>query len=253
VVVHTRKPGVASLGIVPVEAVDPDAPLGSAAFRELRGRPLLHWAVTALTASGVVRRVLVVLPPALAAPAREVLADAAGAELHAVTADDAGARILAALRIGHERGVDDMVVVHDPLHALSSAAVVRTVVAELADRPDLVAAVPARPVTDTLKWVDEDEVVLDTADREGYRVIASPQAYRRPAVLEALAGADPGVDLCGTETLPRLVTARGGRVALVPLQTESLRVVTEDDVALAEALLAADADLRRHVGPGQER
>jgi 2-C-methyl-D-erythritol 4-phosphate cytidylyltransferase/2-C-methyl-D-erythritol 2,4-cyclodiphosphate synthase len=244
-VVRDLASAVASLGIVPVEVGVPGAPLGCGAFRALRGRPLLHWAVTALTASGVVRRVLVVVPPELEAAAQTVLADVAGVpDLLAVPAAGPREQVLAALRAGHERA-DDLVVVHDPLYALSPPAVVRAVVGVLAGAPEVVAAVPVRPVTDTLKWVDDDEIVRDTADRERYRLTVSPQAYRSAALLDALHAAlaveGDAVRARGEQALVGVVAARGGRLVLVPAPPEVFRVGTEDDLVLADALLSLDA------------
>ena len=109
---------------------------------------------------------------------------------------------------------DEIIVVHDPLHPLSPPGLVRAVVRGLAGAADAAAAVPAGPVTDTLKWVDHGEVVRDTADRERYRLIESPQAYRRPALLAALAALAHASDdeLSGQEpdVLPRVVAASGG-------------------------------------------
>jgi 2-C-methyl-D-erythritol 4-phosphate cytidylyltransferase len=233
---------VASLGIVPVDAGEPTAPLTSSAFRELRGRPLLQWAITALTASDAVRRVVVTVPPNLEAAARHAVARTApdAAAVLPVDHDGLGSQVLAALR-AHEREAR-IVVVHDPLHPLSPPGLVRAVVGELAGGgtgagAGAVGAVPARPVTDTLKWVDNGEVVRDTADRERYRLLGSPQAYRSEALLEALTAAhDADLHAHGADLLPRLVAAPGGRVVFVPLPGEVFSVVTEDDLVLADVL-----------------
>jgi 2-C-methyl-D-erythritol 4-phosphate cytidylyltransferase len=248
---------VASLALVPVDADEPTAPLSCPAFRELRGRPLLSWAVSALTASGVVRHVVVAVPAVLEGATRDVVAAVPrGAidvlvEVQPTPADGQGHPVIAALRGTEMESRGDIVVVHDPLHPLSTAALVRAVVHELDVTPDGAAAVPARPVTDTLKWVDGDEVVLDTADRKGYRLIGSPQAYREAALLAALdlaGAADLDLRERGPEVLPRLVAARGGRIVMVPFPREAFRVLTEDDLALADALLAAEVDLCRRIG-----
>jgi 2-C-methyl-D-erythritol 4-phosphate cytidylyltransferase len=241
---------VASVGIVPVETADRGAPFGSAAFRELCGRPLLHWAVTALTASGVVRRVLVVVPPELEGAAQRVLLEVAGAggtELLAVPAEGHRQQVLAALRAwhqraGHERADHDLVVVHDPLYALSPPAVVRSVVGALAGAAEVAAAVPARPVTDTLKWVDADGIVRATADRERHRLIVSPQAYRFSALLAAALGTeDDAVRTQGADGMPGRVAVRGGRLLLVAAPREVFRIVAPDDLVLADALLSLQA------------
>jgi 2-C-methyl-D-erythritol 4-phosphate cytidylyltransferase len=234
----------AQLGVVPVDVDDHTAPLGCAALRRLRDRPLLEWAVRALTASGAVPRILVAVPPALEEAVTGVLDPLAahGLEVLPVRADGAGHPVLAALRSAQGRRAagsdDDVVVVHDPLHPLSSSALVRAVVEHLVGTSGCAVSAPARPVTDTLKWIDEDELIRNTADRESYRMIYSPQAYRRWALVGALDGAsDDTLRAHGADVVPRLVQALGGRLSLVPSPGEAFRVATQDDLVLAEALL----------------
>jgi hypothetical protein len=54
----------------------------------------------------------------------------------------------------------------------------------LRERPDCAGAVPVRPVTDTLKWVLDGEVV-GTPARELFEVALTPQAYTARAWLAA--------------------------------------------------------------------
>jgi 2-C-methyl-D-erythritol 4-phosphate cytidylyltransferase len=241
--------------VVPVDVDDRTAPLGCAALRELRRRPLVLWAASALQSSGVAREVVVAVPPALQEAVAQILpASEVPVEVLPVQADGHGHRLLAALRArpatgwatgraagtatGAAAGDADVVVVHDPLHPLSSPGLVRDVVRDLLATPGLAASIPARAVTDTLKWVDEDEVVLGTADREAYRMVYSPQAYRRGALQDALSRADDqALRAHGCEVLPHLVQACGGAVSLVPSGGEALRVAGEEDLVLAEARL----------------
>jgi 2-C-methyl-D-erythritol 4-phosphate cytidylyltransferase len=236
-----------ALGIVPVDVDDRSAPLGCAALRELRGRPLLAWAVRALASSGVVPLTLVPVPPALEEAVADVLRTEPSGQVEVLPAPAAGAglRVRAALESPRARraaGDDDVIVVHDPLYPLSSPTLVRAVVDGLVATPGVAASAPARPVTDTLKWVDEDEIVRGTADREGHRLVLSPQAYRRSVLADALTSA-PEDALRGhrADALPRLVRARGGRVTLVPSPGEAFCVADEDDLVLVEALLHVDA------------
>jgi 2-C-methyl-D-erythritol 4-phosphate cytidylyltransferase len=237
----------AALAIVPVDIDDRSAPLGCAALRELRGRPLLAWAVRALTSSGVVPLTLVAVPPALEEAVAGVLRTEPPEQVEVlpVQANGYGLRVRAALRspAGRRAAADDgVVVVHDPLHPLSSPALVRAVVDRLTATPGAAASAPTGAVTDTLKWVDEDEIVRGTADREGHRLVLSPQAYRRSVLADALTSA-PEDALRGhrADALPRLVRARGGRVTLVPSPGEAFCVADEDDLVLVEALLHVDA------------
>jgi 2-C-methyl-D-erythritol 4-phosphate cytidylyltransferase len=225
------------LAVVPVDADDRTAPLRCGALRELRHRPLLLWAVSALQSSGLAHEVVVAVPPALEETVARILpVSEIPVQVLPVQADGPGHRLLAAL---HARpGDTEVVVVHDPLHPLSPAALVRDVVRDLLADPRRAASIPPHAVTDTLKWVDEDEVVLGTADRVAYRMVYSPQAYRREALHDALSKADDrALRAHGCEVLPHLVQACGGAVSLVPSGGEALRVAGEEDILLAEALL----------------
>jgi 2-C-methyl-D-erythritol 4-phosphate cytidylyltransferase len=236
----------AALGIVPVDVDDRSAPLGCAALRMLRGRPLLAWAVRTLTSSDVVPLTLVAVPPALEDAVTDVLREQPPARVQVlpVQAGEFCPGVRAALESPPGRRLaaddDDIVVVHDPLHPLSSPDLVRAVVDGLVAARGAAACAPARPVTDTLKWVDEDEIVRGTVDREAYRVVCSPQAYRRRALTSALASG-PDDALRGPDALPRLVQAGGGTITLVPSPGEAFRVGGQDDLILVEALLQVDA------------
>lgn len=246
------------IAVVPVDVGDPAAPLHCAALRELRRRPLLLWAVSALQSSGVPSEVVLAVPPAMEEAVAQLLSvsEVPGSEVPVrvlpVQADGPGHRLLAALGAGRVSGDpasadtgsgdpasgEDVVVVHDPLHPLSPPSLVRNVVRDLLAGPGRVGSIPVHGVTDTLKWVDEDHVVVGTADRESYRVVYSPQAYRRVALEDALSKAgDDVLRAHGCEVLPYLVRAVAGGLSLVPSGGEALRVAGEEDVVLAEALL----------------
>ncbi|MGZ4604129.1 MAG: 2-C-methyl-D-erythritol 4-phosphate cytidylyltransferase [Kineosporiaceae bacterium] len=263
-------PLVAPLGVVLLEVGDAAAPHGCPGLRELAGLTLLQRAVATLATSAAVRRVVVAAPPELDVPLRAALAGLTSTPLDALDVVRSlgwghGARSGPDLATAIESG-GEIVVVHDPLYPLAPAGLVRAVVRELTRAPDAVAAVPVRPVTDTLKWVDHGEVVRDTADRERYRWIASPQAYRRVTLLAALADAGdagpagaarPGAPARrAADVLPHLVAARRGRLVLVPAPADVVRVGTEDELVLAEALLrltaggpdAPSAGVRRRPG-----
>ena len=236
--------------LVPVAPGDFHVPGGPPAFRELDGVPLLRRAVAALAAAGVVARIVVACPRPLAAAAGDLTLPPAGESWVPVdvvpTAGPGPGHRLREVLAELVRGpveADRAVVVHDPLHPLAPAALVYEVVEALSEASaDVVAAVPVRPVTDTLKWVDGDDVVRSTADREGFRMVYSPQAYRLGPLVAALAGAtDDELRGAGADVLPRLVQDRGGRLVSVPAPGEVFRIATPEDVALAEAMLRVGA------------
>lgn len=221
---HHRRMSPAALGIVPLDLDDPSAPGGSAALRELRGRPLVAWVVQALTGSGAAP-VVVALPAALETAVRGAL------PASTIVRVDPGVHPVAAA-LGASASTAEVVVVHDPLQPLVSAALVRAVVDALGDAD---AALAVRPVTDTLKWADAGDVVHGTADREAYRVVAGPRAYRREPLVRALRAAPLPA---GPDAVLRRLQEAGGTVTLLPSAEEAFRVASDDDVDVAEAVLA---------------
>jgi 2-C-methyl-D-erythritol 4-phosphate cytidylyltransferase len=212
---------VSLIGIVPVAVGDPSG--RAAALRELAGISLLARAVLALAGSGRVTAVLVVAqgPPE---PVLRVLPDRP-------IGGDVPVRVVGALDAAPDR-----VVVHDPLHGLVSPGLVREVVDALdAAGDDVLGAVAVRPVTDTLKWVDADDIVRGTADRSLRRVICTPQAYRG-------VGARVAVEALWTpDDLPGYVAARGA-VRAVEAPYWGLGLADPADLEVAHALLDVVGD-----------
>jgi 2-C-methyl-D-erythritol 4-phosphate cytidylyltransferase len=220
------------VAVLVVRDDDPDAPGGSASLRELGGRSLLGRAVGSLVRGGAVGRIVVLVPPELVDVVGALLDRERGTAQLDVLPSAAGAvGLLAAPWLVDE----EIVLVHDPLHPLASDALVRAVVEALVDDPDAVGAVPLGPVTDTVKWVDQNGRVTGTADRNALRTVHSPQGYRLAPLLAALTlavAADVGAD-----ALAGLVQAAGGRLRAVPAPAQALRVASADDLVLAEAVL----------------
>jgi 2-C-methyl-D-erythritol 4-phosphate cytidylyltransferase len=242
--------------VVPLVHDDREAPAGCAGLRELGGSPMISHAVQALIHSGCVDRVLVPVPPALLPRVGELLTPMCGDQVRVLPEQEngLGARLLAALSLLVGQA-EPVVVLHDALHPLAPATLVRAVVERLGGSSEEVAGVvPVAPVTDTLKWVDEDDVITGTADREAFRVAGFPQAYRGGALRAALA-AVPADTLRagGADGVPALVRRAGGALLTALAPGESFRVATAQDVLLAEALLgvaAAPHDGRTASGTG---
>jgi 2-C-methyl-D-erythritol 4-phosphate cytidylyltransferase len=122
----------------------------------------------------------------------------------------------------------DIVVVHDAARPLASAQLFERVVQAVAAGAD--AAVPALPVSDTLKRVTHDRVV-ETVPREGLVSVQTPQAFRA-GVLRA-AHEIGGIDTDDAA----LVEANGGTVRIVEGERGNLKLTLADDLDFARALL----------------
>ena len=97
-------------------------------------------------------------------------------------------------------------------------------------------AVPVLPVPDTVKRL-RDGIVVGTVPREELGLAQTPQAFRAEALRKAHARAlADGVE--GTDDAA-LLERTGFRVVTVPGEPGNFKVTTSDDLARAEAILAA--------------
>jgi 2-C-methyl-D-erythritol 4-phosphate cytidylyltransferase len=201
------------------------------AFAKLGGRPLLAESLERLDRSDWIEGIVVVVPPEWEEPA-VLLAEelSAGKAALAVPGGETRADSVRAglAEVPEEAAV---VLVHDAARPLVSEELVERLVLALEDGWD--GAVPGLPVPDTLKRT-EGEAVVETLDRSGLVAVQTPQAFAAAVLRRALAGGGDGSDCAG------FVERAGGRVRVVPGDPRLLKVTTEADLALAEALLGED-------------
>src|SRR5262249_27667099 len=126
----------------------------------------------------------------------------------------------------------DTVLVHDVARAFAPAAVISRVIDAVQAGAD--AVLPVRPVTDTIKRVDDARRVVDTVDRSTLVAVQTPQGFRRDVLLAAHAAAThaAATDDAG------LVEAYGGTVVVVDGADESFKITHPWDLILAEAVAA---------------
>jgi 2-C-methyl-D-erythritol 4-phosphate cytidylyltransferase len=121
-----------------------------------------------------------------------------------------------------------VIVVHDAARPLATRALWAAVLAAVRDGAD--AAIPALPLTDTVKRVKEGRVV-ETVPREDLYGVQTPQAFAAAALRAAHAQRDDATDDAA------LIEANGGRVVVVPGETRNLKLTVFADLELAQALL----------------
>lgn len=145
---------------------------------------------------------------------------------------DSVAAGLAALR--RDVGV---VLVHDAARALTPPEVFETVVAAV--RHGHAAVVPALPVTDTIKSVDDAGHVAHTPERARLRAVQTPQGFLRETLERAHAG-----EAGGATDDASLVEAIGGAVYVVDGHVRSAKVTTPGDLAVVGSWLAQEGNGR---------
>jgi 2-C-methyl-D-erythritol 4-phosphate cytidylyltransferase len=203
----------------------------------LRGRTLLERSAEALGRAPSVAVVVPVVPPGESTAFERLARDWSG-PARLLSAVEGGETRQASVGRGLravEEGASEIewVLVHDAARCL-----VRPDDAEraLAAAAETGAAVPAVPVSDTLKEVEGDRVVR-TLDRSRIVAVQTPQAFRCSLLREALEKAErEGV--VGTDCAS-LVERLGARVRICAGRPENIKVTVAADLELAERLLAA--------------
>jgi 2-C-methyl-D-erythritol 4-phosphate cytidylyltransferase len=198
----------------------------------LHGLPLVAHAVRGLLDAGCVRHVVVAAP---AAHLDEMTAALAG--LGPVTVVPGGADRTASVRLALHAAlarVPDatIVLVHDAARAFTPPALVRSVTAAVAAGAP--AVVPVLPVTDTVKRVNADGVVIDTPSRVDLRAVQTPQGFAVDVLLRAYEMADA----TNTTDDAGLVERIGVPVHTVPGDVAAMKITTPFDLAVAEAVFA---------------
>lgn len=202
-------------------------------FLPLAGVPMLLWSVRAFASHPAVCHVVVVLPPDMVHAPPAWLAPHIGAGL-AVTAGGAERTDSVAAGLAALAPSAGIVLVHDAARPLVRHDLIDRVAA--AARRG-VGAVPAIPVTDTLKELDagHPQRVGRTMARDRIVRAQTPQGFPRVLLQEAHDEARRA-GIRGTDDAT-LVERLGRPVEAVPGDAANLKVTTPGDLALAEWLL----------------
>lgn len=95
------------------------------------------------------------------------------------------------------------------------------------------AAIPAIPVTGTLKSVGAGRQIEETVSRENVWLAQTPQVFRRGMLLDAYTRREGFVATDDAQLVERL----GEKVTIVPGSPLNLKITTRDDLRLAEQTL----------------
>lgn len=205
-------------------------------FRELAGVPVLLRAIRPFASHPSVMCTVVALPPEHAGAPPDWLLPLVGDRLRLVAGGmERGDSVRAALAALPPSCT--VVLVHDAARPLVTSDTIEAVIA-LARRG--AGAVAAVPLGDTLKSVPDGPdsfTIRGTIPRAGLWRAQTPQGFPR-ALLERAAEAALADGVQATDDA-EMVERIGGIVQVVPDQTTNLKLTTQGDFDLAEALLRA--------------
>jgi 2-C-methyl-D-erythritol 4-phosphate cytidylyltransferase len=198
------------------------------AFFHLDGHTLVERAVSCLLESGVVDRVVVAVPPDRTGQAKLIL----GSDVTVVPGGaNRGESVNRALAAVADAGQPTFVLVHDAARPLTPPGLVVRVVDAL--RAGHSAVVPALPVSDTVKTVDANGVVLGTPERAGLRAVQTPQGFTTELLLRAYQQAATA-DFTDDASLVERI---GGKVQVVDGDPLAFKITTPWDILLAKAIV----------------
>lgn len=214
------------LGVVKNGAPQPKA------FVELQGVPILEHALRGVFDATEATQVVVVAPRAQVATARSILKRVAASAVGYGSVVAGGDTRQVSVAAGLAALADDVevVLVHDAARALTPGVLIDRVVGAV--RRGGTGVIPALPVSDTIKRVD-DGVVLETVDRSDLVHVQTPQGFPRAALVDAYAAATREY----TDDAA-VFQAAGGSVRAVEGEARAFKITTPWDLRRAEAVLA---------------
>jgi 2-C-methyl-D-erythritol 4-phosphate cytidylyltransferase len=200
------------------------------AFASLCGEPLLAHALRGVLGCGQVGHVVVVAPSSHLLQAREITRLECGSDvLVDVVAGGADRSASVVAGLAALRNEATVVLVHDAARCLAPAELFTRVIDSV--RAGNAAVVPGIPVTDTIKIVDAQGVVLGTPDRISLRGIQTPQGFLRDVLERAYASGSTATDDA------ELVEQAGGEVQVIAGDPLAMKVTSQVDLAVAKVVL----------------
>ena len=201
-------------------------------FLPLLGRPLLAHTVSAFEECTFVTEIVLVLGEHNLEKGRDLAARQGWRKLKHICLG--GERRQDSVKAGLDRLPDcEWVMVHDGARPCVTAELVAV---GLARAGETGAAIPAVPVSDTVKRLDKDGSIVETPPREELWAVQTPQVFRGDLLRRAYVGS---LDAATDDAL--LVERMGHRVGTFPGSPENIKVTTKVDLLLAEAILSGRA------------
>jgi 2-C-methyl-D-erythritol 4-phosphate cytidylyltransferase/2-C-methyl-D-erythritol 2,4-cyclodiphosphate synthase len=202
-------------------------------FRRIAGETLLERSLSAFAEAPDVTFVQPVIRPDDVALVRRLTRG-----MNVLEPVAGGATRQASVRAGLEALVSctpDIVLVHDAARPFASASLITRAIAA-AEKTG--AAIPALPVTDTVKRIDSAGTIEATLDRNSIRLVQTPQAFAFPVLFDAhrralAQGRDDFTDDAA------LAEWAGIKVNVFAGDPGNIKFTTPEDFARAEAIQSA--------------
>ena len=125
-----------------------------------------------------------------------------------------------------------LIAVHDACRCCVTAELIDKVIAAAAEKG---AAIPACPVTATIKEA-QDDTIIRTVDRANLYEAQTPQVVEVELLKKAYQNLKD-MDQSKISDDAQLVEALGHKVAIVEVDSSNIKITRQSDIAIAEAIL----------------
>jgi 2-C-methyl-D-erythritol 4-phosphate cytidylyltransferase len=197
------------------------------AFLELGGKPLIAWSVDILQASDSINEIVLVLHKNKLDAGRDLMKKHKWSKITGICAG--GELRQDSVRNGIlSIGKSDWVLVHDGARPFLTEKLIADGIKAAAETG---AAVCCTDVKDTIKLVDDNEIVTQTLNRNRLRAVQTPQVFRLDLLKKAY-------ELISSEVTDDagIVEKAGYRVKLYAGDYENIKITTPEDLLLAEII-----------------
>jgi len=203
------------------------------AFVKIAGRTMLSYSLATVRQVSSISEAVIAIPKEFENAARAEVS-AAGLGIP-VKITPGGIERQDSVRIALEltSAESDLVIVHDAARPLATVAIFELCLTA-AIRAG--AAIAAIPVSDTLKHV-VDSAITETIARAALWQAQTPQAFRRDLLVTAHQRAAHDKIIATDDA--DLVERTGARVEVVEASTTNIKITTQSDLAIVEAIIAA--------------
>jgi len=217
---------------------------GPKAFLRLGDSPLLLWSAHTFEQVPEITQIVLVVPADYCETAQSIAQQVGLTKLTAVIAG--GNTRCDSVFAGLQALSDDppdLVAIHDAARPFVSTEVISRTIA-VADQVG--GALAARPVTDTLKQVDDEFAVANTVGRTSLWHAQTPQTFRFSTIYDAYQQAQAGGWQATDDA--SLVERLGGTVKVVEDEVRNFKITVPDEWQRAQELVAGSQQLR--IGQG---
>jgi len=132
------------------------------------------------------------------------------------------------------------IMIHDAARPMITPELIDELYRRIIIEDNMAAALGVK-VKDTIKSVDENEIIASTPERSALRIAQTPQGFEanlyRLAISEAVKNGKDYTDDC------QLVEAMGNRVYIVDSDYKNIKITTPEDLILAEIYLKEREDV----------